>query len=311
MKFTIYQGSRQGPRPYNQDRLAYSYSKEALLMVIADGMGGHRHGEVAAQLAVKMLTDAFQKTATPELSSPSRFLNEQILEIHEAIDDIRKNNGLLEAPRTTIAAAIVQRDFLHIAHVGDSRLYHYRNRELIFRTEDHSVVQMMLRKGQITKNDIGSHPDRHKIYNCLGGTTPPQVDISQKRQLKDGDRILLCTDGLWTAMSDVDISRTLHAGATNVSAPKLLINAEALAKKDGDNMSLIAMQWGEVQNSKTAVSTGTMPLGATTTILNPLTTYQLTVRNDEEAEAAADLSDEDIENAIAGIQAAIHKTKTK
>ena len=311
MKFTIYQGSRQGPRPYNQDRLAYSYSKDALMMVIADGMGGHRHGEVAAQLAVKMLTDAFQKTAKPELSSPSRFLNEQILEIHEAIDDIRKNNSLAEAPRTTIAAAIVQRDFIHIAHVGDSRLYHYRNRELLYRTEDHSVVQMMLRKGQITKKDLGTHPDRHKIYNCLGGTTRPQVHISQKRQLKDGDRILLCTDGLWTAVSDIDISRTLHAGAINLAALKLLDNAETLCKKDGDNMSLIAMQWGEKQDSKTAVSTGTMPLGATTTILNPLTTYQLTVRNDEAAEAASDLSDEDIESAIAGIQAAIHKTKGK
>ena len=308
MKFTIYQGSRQGPRPYNQDRLAYSYSKDALLMVLADGMGGHRHGEVAAQLAVKMLTDGFQKAATPLLSNPSRFLNEQILEIHEAIDDIRKNNGLAESPRTTIVAAIVQGNFLYGAHVGDSRLYHFRNNELLYRSEDHSVVQMLLRKGQITQRDILLHPDRHKIYNCLGSTTPPQVDLGQKRQLMDGDTVLLCTDGLWTTINDIDISRTLHAGSIKLSAPKLLDKAEALCKKDGDNMSLIAMQWGDIANEKPAVHTGTMPLGATTTILNP-NTYQLTVRNDAEVGTADDLSDEDIENAIADIQAAIQKNQ--
>lgn len=308
MKFTIYQGSRQGPRPYNQDRLAYSYSKDALLMVIADGMGGHRHGEIAAQLAVKLLTDAFQKAAQPELSNPSRFLNEKILDIHEAIDDFRKTNGLPESPRTTITAAVVQREHLYTAHVGDSRLYHFRNRELLYRTEDHSVVQMLLRKGQISKHDIPNHPDRHKIYNCLGGTSAPQVDLSQKRQLKDGDTILLCTDGLWTAMSDSEIMQALYAGVVNLSAPRLLETAEALVKKDGDNLSLIAMQWGDQEDSKTTVSTGTLPLGATTTILNP-TTYQPTIRNDDDVEAAADLSDEDIELAIADIQAAIHKTK--
>ena len=75
MKFTIFQNSRQGPRPYNQDRLAYSYSKDALLLVVADGMGGYRHGEMAAQLAVTTLTEAFQRLAVPTLSSPCKIFN--------------------------------------------------------------------------------------------------------------------------------------------------------------------------------------------------------------------------------------------
>lgn len=98
MKFTIFQNSRQGPRPYNQDRLAYSYSKDALLLVIADGMGGHRHGEVAAQLAVTTITDAFQRLAVPSLQSPAKFLIEQIQLVHELIDRVAQEQEMLEAP---------------------------------------------------------------------------------------------------------------------------------------------------------------------------------------------------------------------
>lgn len=302
MKFTIYQGSRQGPRPYNQDRLAYSYTKDALLMVMADGMGGHRHGEVAAQLAVRILTDAFQLAATPKLGNPARFLNEQILEIHASIDELRRQHGLDEAPRTTIAAVVVQGNKVYTAHVGDSRVYHFRDRKLLFRTTDHSVVQMMLRKGQIQESDLLTHPERHKIFNCLGGTMPPQVELSPRRDIEDGDTLMLCTDGLWTVMPDQKIALALHFGPVNESAPKLLDNAEALCRLDGDNMSLIAMQWGDLAH---AVSTGTMPLGATTTVLNP-PTYQLASKDEA---APADLTDAEIENAIADIRAAIQKTK--
>ena len=103
MKFTIFQNSRQGPRPYNQDRLAYSYSKDAMLLVIADGMGGHRHGEVAAQLAVTTMTDAFQRLAVPSLASPAKFLIEHIQQVHDMIDQlearIRAKASMLDEAR--------------------------------------------------------------------------------------------------------------------------------------------------------------------------------------------------------------------
>jgi serine/threonine protein phosphatase PrpC len=106
MKFTIHQSSRQGARPYNQDRLAYSDSKDALLLVIADGMVGHRHGEIAAQLAVKMLTDAFQLMATPTLADPAQFLSAHIQQVHDALGSFLLENNVIEAPRTTIVAAV-------------------------------------------------------------------------------------------------------------------------------------------------------------------------------------------------------------
>ncbi len=318
MKFTIHQTSRHGSRPYNQDRLAYSYTKDSLLLVVADGMGGHRHGEVAAQLAVKSLTDAFQQMATPVLEDPAKFLNTQIQQIHEAIESLTLADDLLESPRTTIVAAVLQRGELYCAHVGDSRLYHYRDGKLLYRTEDHSIVQMLHRRGHISKQAMHSHPDRHKLYNCLGGEKLPQIDLAKTQNLRDGDMLLLCTDGLWANLSDEKIGEILHSGYVNNTVPSLLSLAESLNGENGDNVSGIGVQWGDLpsdienarQKNKLAVSTVTMPLGATTTIINP-PTHQATHNDNgnENAGTANDLTDDEIEKAIAEIQAAINKTQ--
>jgi len=306
MKFTIYQNSRQGPRPYNEDRLAYSYSKDALLMVVADGMGGHRHGEVAAQLAVKSLTDGFQNLAIPTLPNPAKFLEEHILQVHDAIDSLTLGNDLSDSPRTTIVAAVLQDNKLYTAHVGDSRLYHFRNGQLIFRTEDHSIVQMLYRKGQLRFEDMANHPDLHKIYNCLGGEKVPDITLAGPRALVDGDVIFLCTDGVWSAVNDHDIGKLLHAGGILDSVPKLLNIAETVSAEHGDNMSAIGLQWGNRQNSQVAVSTATMPLGTTTTIINPVTQQPNMLLDDA---ALSDLTDDDIEKTILEIQSAISKTR--
>jgi PPM family protein phosphatase len=306
MKFTIYQNSRQGPRPYNEDRLAYSYSKDALLIVVADGMGGHRHGEVAAQLAVKSLTDGFQNLAVPTLSNPAKFLEEHILQVHDAIDSLTLGNDLADSPRTTIVAAILQDNKLYAAHVGDSRLYHFRNGQLIFRTEDHSIVQMLYRKGQLRFEDMANHPDLHKIYNCLGGDKMPDITLTSPRDLIDGDVVFVCTDGVWTAVNDHDIGKILHAGGILDSVPKLLNIAESVSGDHGDNMSAIGLQWGERQKGKMVVSTATMPLGTTTTIINPVTQQDSTL---QELSSELDLSDDEIERTIREIQSAISKTQ--
>lgn len=305
MKFTIYQNSRQGPRQYNQDRLAYSYSKDALLLVLADGMGGHRHGEVAAQLAVKTLTDAFQRLAVPLLNSPAKFLTDHIQQVHDMIENVTQRDELIESPRTTIVAAVIQRGFLYCAHVGDSRLYHFRDGHLLFRTEDHSVVQSLYKKGVISKEEMATHPYKNKIYNCVGGEQTPQIDLANRVELAEGDTILLCTDGVWGFVSDPLIKEILHQNNDIAETTmKLLDNAEFAADENGDNMSAIGVQWGDRQFSQDAVSTQLMPLGETTTIIN-IVTHQ----NAEDEPPG--LSDNDIEKTIAEIQAALIKTQQK
>jgi serine/threonine protein phosphatase PrpC len=306
MKFTIYQNSRQGPRQYNQDRLAYSYSKDALLLVLADGMGGHRNGEIAAQLAVKTLTDAFQRLAVPALSSPAKFLTDHIQQVHDMIENVTQAQDLIESPRTTIVAAVIQRGYLYCAHVGDSRLYHFRDGHLLFRTEDHSVVQSLYKKGMISKEEMATHPYKNKIYNCLGGEIPPQVDLSDRHELHEGDTILLCTDGVWGVLSDQQIKEIIQQNITIVDATtQLMDSAEFASDEKGDNMSAIGVQWGDRSMSQAAVSTQLMPLGETTTIMNPVTHQNI------EGADPLELSDDDIENTIAAIQNALNKTQQK
>src|SRR4029450_6910148 len=108
MKFSIYQESRQGPRKSNQDRVAYCYSRDSLCMVIADGMGGHLHGEVAAQIATQFIAEAFQREAQPRIADPFKFLLDSIINAHHAIVDYANVRSLLETPRTTCVACVVQ-----------------------------------------------------------------------------------------------------------------------------------------------------------------------------------------------------------
>ena len=110
MRFTIYQESRRGGRANNEDRIAYSYSRDALLMVIADGMGGHHYGEVAAQIAVQTLSDAFQRDARPRLTDPFLFLQKGIMNAHCAILDYANQHRLNDVPRTTCVACVIQDD---------------------------------------------------------------------------------------------------------------------------------------------------------------------------------------------------------
>jgi serine/threonine protein phosphatase PrpC len=307
MKFTIFQNSRQGPRQYNQDRLAYSYSKDALLLVVADGMGGHRHGEMAAQLAVTTMTDAFQRLAVPTLSSPAKFLIDHIQQIHDMIDQLTQERELVEAPRTTIVAAVVQRGVLYCAHVGDSRLYHFRDGHLLFRTEDHSIVQSLYSKGIINKDDMSTHPYRHKVYSCLGGDVPPKIDLSDRHELVEGDTILLCTDGVWGAVTDEQVKRILNSPSITDGVTTLLDVAENTNQEQGDNMSAIGLQWGDKQSNGLAVSTVSMAMGLTTTIMNP-TTYP-NQPSGQDGTMDGDFTDDEIENIIAEIQRALLKTK--
>jgi serine/threonine protein phosphatase PrpC len=303
MKFSISQSSRQGGRKYNQDRVAYSYSKEALLMVLADGMGGHFHGEVAAQISVQMVTELFQKHAKPALKDPLAFLNHALHSSHKAIASYADKHGLLESPRTTCVACVVQHNQATWAHVGDSRLYFFRGPQLVARTQDHSKVQQLFEQGRITEAEMLTHPERNKIYNCLGGVLPPEVELSRRMPIQTGDTILLCTDGVWGMLSESEIGAILDTYTITSAIPELLDHAEFRGGEEGDNLSAIGMTWGETQKHglhEETVSTAAMPMEEISTQLDPFSVAHGSGSKPPVTEA-------DIEKAIAEIQEAIKK----
>lgn len=252
MKFSIFQESRIGKRRSNQDRMNYSYTRDALLMVVADGMGGHLHGELAAQLAVQTLSAAFKQQARTRLADPLQFLSRTLSQAHLAINLHTSQHGLRDAPRTTCIACVVQDNAAHWAHIGDSRLYVIREAGILAQTRDHSHVKMLLEQGKIDAAAAARHPARNLVYSCLGGPNPPEIEFSRKTPLQKGDVIALCTDGLWSPFSDEAQSPTLaHTLATlspMQAVPQLLDQAEQLAGAHCDNLTLLAMRWESSPN---------------------------------------------------------------
>jgi serine/threonine protein phosphatase PrpC len=302
MKFTIFQETRRGARQYNQDRMCYSYSRDALLMAVADGMGGHLHGEVAAQITVELLAELFQRKARPTIQNPHQFLSDGFNKCHDAILNYASNHSLLETPRTTIVAAIVQDGVLYWAHVGDSRLYVVRNEQVLVRTRDHSKVQQMVDMGKITAEEAEHHPEKNKIYNCLGSMFPPDVEVGGKVPLMDGDAVLLCTDGLWGCVTQSELEHLLSSYPALYSLPQLLDRAEQRGGVHGDNLTGLAINWHEEDDfpSTAALSTKKLVDGEVTTRLD-------TLGQDKALKGSRDVSEADIEAAINEIQDAIKK----
>jgi serine/threonine protein phosphatase PrpC len=302
MKFTIYQSSRQGGRKSNQDRVAYSYSREALLMVVADGMGGHLHGEIAAQIAVQTLTDCFEKMAKPRVDDPMAFLSDATRRAHYAINDFAIEHDLLEIPHTTIVAALIQDKTAYWVHAGDSRLYLFSDGSLIARTEDHTAVAQLVREGIITEEEASHHPERNKVSNCLGGYVPPEVECNTPIPLHDADTMVLCTDGIWGTINTLEVAALLNAYTLEDAVRHLMDHAEFRGGEHGDNLSLVAMTWGEARMpSKDSISTLALPDGGITTQINALSPLP----------GLSTVSDDEIERAIAEIQQAIRRTGTK
>lgn len=303
MRFTIFQESRIGRRAANQDRIAYSYSREALLLVVADGMGGHLHGEVAAQIAVQYITEVFQREAAPTIADPVSFLSKALNNAHYAIVDYAGDRLLREAPRTTCVACLIQGNVAHWAHAGDSRLYLIRLGAIAAMTRDHSRVRNMVEDGLISESEAAVHPSRNRIFSCLGGSHMPQIEFSPRTPLLAGDVLALVSDGVWGPLTAQQFVTTLCSAGVMAAVPRVLDAAENEAGETCDNLSMIALNWEESYSGDTTgmVSTLAMPLDSFTTQME---SFELTRGKPAPGQV---LTDDEIERAIAEIQAAIRK----
>jgi serine/threonine protein phosphatase PrpC len=294
MQFSIFQESRRGARKTNQDRVAYCYSRNALLMLVVDGMGGHLHGELAAEIAAQFITREFRREASPRLRDPSAFLQQALTGAHGAIGQRAEDDALAEVPRTTCVACVVQDSSAHWAHAGDSRLYHLREGRILAQTRDHSLVQKLIDSGRMRPEAAPAHPERNRIYNCLGSARPPRVDLSEATPMQAGDVLLLCSDGLWGPLSATLISSAVQKTGIMQAVPELLDQAERRAGRECDNLTAIAMNWEEPAAAAQAASAESARALADT-VPKPVVA----------ASESEYLSDEEIERAIARIRNAI------
>jgi serine/threonine protein phosphatase PrpC len=247
MKYTIFQESRIGKRPYQQDRLAHWLTKDALLLVVADGMGGHAHGDVAAQITLDCLGGAFRSEAKPRIADPDRFLFNVIGRAHAMILHQTQRLGLAQdaasSPRTTVVACLVQDGYAYWSFVGDSRLYVLRDGRILARTRDHTPVQMLIDAGRIREEAAATHPDRNKLLQCLGGPRPPRVEPTAHARLAEDDVVLLCSDGFWGPLTQRQLLMGVIGKDLKKALPELITLAETRAGPRCDNISVLAIRW--------------------------------------------------------------------
>ncbi len=245
MKYDIGKANRLGNRDSNQDRFAVIERPKSLLLVLADGMGGHEGGLLAANSFVMKFTEAFRSAASP-LTDPGQFLRETFMLAHHAVVDAGARHDPPLNPRTTGVACVVQNGTVWWAHVGDSRFYLLRSGEVMQRTRDHSLVEDLLQQGKITEKHVKTHPQRNQITRCIGGNASktPEPTVSEPLTLELRDVVLLCSDGLWGSLTDDVIAVTVAEKKSMAPLVEHLAEqAELASYPKCDNVSVAALRW--------------------------------------------------------------------
>jgi serine/threonine protein phosphatase PrpC len=293
MKFSVFQLSRRGGRHINEDRMGYCYTREAALFVLADGMGGHPDGEIAAQIALQAVSAQFQQQARPALEDPRAFLEDALLQAHRQILRYASGKGMMDTPRTTLVAAVVQQGCATWIHCGDSRLYWLREGELLERTRDHSYSEM--RK----VSPLVNQSNRNVLFTCLGSPSKPIYDISESRPLVQGDRLLLCSDGLWSSVQTPELLQQMHSRPVAQAVPVLVDSALRRAGDASDNVTVIAMEW-ETPHAQEATAISTQEIEDDA--------FESTIQMGPQDASEDELDDEAIERSIAEINEAIRRS---
>ena len=243
-------------RKGNEDSLFVN--PEQRLFVVADGMGGHAAGEVASKVAVDSINEFVCLTAGDQeitwpygldesmsydgnrLMTAVRYANRKVLEA-------MKEKAEYEGMATTVAAVLVDGDTgdtANLAHVGDSRVYLYRDGALSQLTSDHSWVNEQIQNGVISADQARSHPLRNVVTRALGGKPDLAVDM-QVQKMRHGDLLLLCSDGLTTMVADEEIARVIAEAGAEVERTAENLVDEANGRGGEDNITVLLIQFQE------------------------------------------------------------------
>jgi serine/threonine protein phosphatase PrpC len=202
--------SRAGGRPHNEDACGHLELAGASCWVVADGLGGHGGGDVASRVAVEAVLASFRDDSglSPET------LARHVERAHDAVVARRLVNPALSKMRSTLVLLVSDGIRARWAHLGDSRLYALTGGSVVYRTRDHSVVQALLAAGEIKPEQAAHHEDRNRLMRCLGQDEAPRPTISDPLMtLHHDDAFLLCTDGLWESITELELELDFAAAA--------------------------------------------------------------------------------------------------
>ncbi|MGF7057280.1 Stp1/IreP family PP2C-type Ser/Thr phosphatase [Brassicibacter mesophilus] len=229
-------------REINQDSYFYCENDQLPIFVVADGMGGHNAGEIASNLAIQIIKEAYnrdkEKIILKTLELP-RFINEALKEANKRVFNESKKQECYQGMGTTITMGFIYEREIFIGHIGDSRAYLLRNEELLQLTQDHSLVAELVRNGSISQEEARNHPQKNIITRALGTDSNVNIDIVS-RELEDKDTIILCTDGLTNMVSENRIREILlNCESLEDGCNTLIDTANALGGFDNSTVVII------------------------------------------------------------------------
>jgi len=230
-------------RDHNED--AYLVDSNRSLFIVSDGMGGAQAGALASKIVIEFLPriidDHLARLEKVSTQTVRKVLHMTILELSQRM--YKESSELLHLRGTgaTLVLLLIRGRWAHIAHVGDSRAYFLRRGILVQLTEDHSIVGILMRHGDITPEQAKTHPARGRLSQCIGmeGEVCPDVRTVALRHF---DRILLCTDGLTGAISQEEIKALLRDNANPMEACRAMVEAANRAS-GGDNITAVVVDW--------------------------------------------------------------------
>ena len=238
-----------GDRKEQQDRVAlFGHPKRPgmLMAVLADGMGGHSGGAMAAEQVLIRARQNFEAYA-PAQETPDDLLRSVIDEAHTVIKLTRFTSE--QDPHSTAVVFTLQQGKAYWAHCGDSRLYHFRGAHTMSRSADHSLVGELQRKGRLDENQALNHPQRNVLLSCLGSDREPRIEYGCEASPVAGDCFLLCSDGLWAYFTDFELAATLQEFPPRAAAERLIAQVRERAGGSGDNISLAVIKLVPTQSA--------------------------------------------------------------
>lgn len=234
---------KQGGREYNQDFLDHTANSDGACLVVCDGLGSYYGSEVASRICAMSIIENYKQVMQldSERAVKPEYVQSYIQAAHNRVVDEKERNPKIKSSCTTVACVITDYKYTVIAHIGDTRVYFFKNGKHRFQTKDHSLSQIAVEMGQIPLRDIRSHKDQNKLTRVLGSDyyIPPDCDIYDT-PLAPGDAFILCTDGFWEYVYEEEMEQDLAASA---SPDEALIRMEqrllARVTKFNDNYSAI------------------------------------------------------------------------
>ncbi|MDP1531006.1 PP2C family protein-serine/threonine phosphatase [Rhodoferax sp.] len=243
-RLTAASGIHKGDRDYQQDQvmvLSHPRAKGCLLAVLADGMGGRSGGRKASDQVMMTARQLFERY-DPASDDADAILKQLLNEAHTVIKLIAISAE--QEPHSTLVAFLLNPGGdCHWIHAGDSRIYHYQGKQLVKRTLDHSYVQLLVNRGEITPEQAQNHPKSNILVGCLGSENDPPVSLHHIAQMRAGDVLMACSDGVWHYFTEDELGTVLEALAPREASEFLIEKARERARGTGDNLSLVIVKF--------------------------------------------------------------------